>query len=194
MVDIDKDLDLAFEEAIEEAEEEKAKRFEITDLGKAEWATKKIAQRQAAIAEIKAAAQERIKAYEAWCEEQVAPLQRDINFFEMLLRPYAEAELQKLGKGKTCKLPNGCNLKFAKAKETYEYDDAKLLQFFKDNQYSDYIKVETKEKAQWGEFKKSCEITEDGKLVCTLDGTLVDVVKVIPAGEDKFSVDVKGLK
>ena len=204
MLEIDAKLDIEFEEAAEQAEEEKAKRFEITDLGKAEWATKKIAQRQAAIEEIKAMAEERIEAYKTWCEEQIAPLQKDINFFEALLRPYAEAEIAKKGKGKSHKLPNGCNLKFTKASPDYDYDKDELLKWLKDSKYNDYIKIE--EKAKWGDFKNACEIVilpeEDDngnvidvpKLVVSETGEYVDVVKVIPAGEDKFSVDVKGFK
>ena len=64
-------------------------------------------------------------------------------------------------------------------------DDVKLLEYFKKNNMSNYIK--TKETPAWSEFKNNLSIV-DGKVIDTNTGEIVDVVKV---EEVPGSFDVK---
>ncbi len=184
------EIDRKFELAVEMPADAFSPSFEVTDMKKAEWAVKKIAQRRARIAEFREYANAKIEQINAWLEGECQPLEDDIAYFEGLLRPFAEAELAKSKKKtKTVKLPNGGKLSFRAAQPKFDYAKADLVAFLQEGGYSDYIEMEAKPK--WNDFKNACTITEDG--LVTPDGELVACVTVVPAEEDAFSVDAKGV-
>lgn len=192
-MEYNKDLEQAYEAAVEEPEEEEKAKFKVDNMQTAEWAAKQIAKRRARIEEIKAFADEKKARIEAWQESETKQLESAITYFETILRPFAAAELARIGgKKKSIKLSNGCQLKFTSVKNQLECkDENKLVEFLKANQYEDYVKVT--EKAKWGDFKKLLIVTEDGDIVVKDDGIKVEnIISVIPADEDKFSVDTKG--
>lgn len=201
-----KHVERNFEIAVEQPEDYGDDKFVIDDMGKAEWAAKKIAQRQARIKVIQDYAAEKIAKIEQWAKDEIEPLQSDVNFFSELLRPYITAEVAKLKKGKSFKLSNGAKLGLKANLPTYDYNDEELLGFLADNGYEEYIKTETKVKPIWGEFKKLCNLAEittkdeagneqkQLALMVIATGEIVKQVKVIPAEPDKLSIDVKGIE
>lgn len=205
-MDFLKKVERSFEVVVEQPEDCGDDKFVIDDMGKAEWAAKKIAQRQARIKVIQDYAAEKIAKIEQWAKDEIEPLQSDVNFFSELLRPYVTAEVAKLKKGKSFKLPNGVKLGLKANLPTYDYNDEELLGFLADNGYEEYIKAETKMKPVWGEFKKLCSVKEIEQtdeagntykelvLVVNDTGEIVNKVKVIPAEPDKLSIDVKGIE
>lgn len=156
--------------------------FAVDSMEKAEWALKKIAEHKAECKRIADFANEQIAKIQAWAEEQAEAHENDVKFFEGLLMPFAAAELEGK-KTKTLKMPSG-KMSFKKA-TTYERDEKALLAFVKETGMVDFVKVE--EKLNWNEMKKSCTVTEDGKLV-TEDGEIVPSVRVFVS--EKFSVEV----
>lgn len=182
------DLEKSFMDAVETPEDTERERFTVDSLEKAEWAAKMYALRMKRVEEIKAFAQAKIEKINAWADGEMQPLLQDAQYFQDIIRPFAEEELKRLKKKtKSIKLSNGCRLAFRVAKDKLTPDKVMLLQYLKENGYSQYVKVE--EKPNWEEFKKACSV-QDGKMV-TADGEVLEFVEVEPAGEDTFSIDLK---
>lgn len=70
-------------------------------------------------------------------------------------------------------LPSGKLIKKL-AKQDYQYEEEKLLEYLKSNA-SEYVK--TVEKSSWGEFKKDLEIA-DGLIMRKSTGEIVDCISV----------------
>ena len=77
------------------------------------------------------------------------------------------------------------SLVFKLPKQNMVKDDAKLLEYLKENEMTEYIKTE--EKPVWSEFKKTLSIV-DGNVIDISTGEIVEAVK---AEETPGVFDVK---
>ncbi|MCQ2603271.1 MAG: host-nuclease inhibitor Gam family protein [Clostridia bacterium] len=199
------DLEKSFENAVEQPLDIYEEKFIIDNMQKAEWATKKIAQRQARIAQIKAFAKAKIERINKWVESECEPLENDIRHFSFMMRPYIESEIAKLKKGKTVKFSNGAKVSMKTPPIDFQYDDAELLAFLQSHKMDEFVKTETKIKPMWKEFKAACVVDEftttdesgnestQYKMV-TQDGEVVEIVKLIMPERDDMNVDVKAVE
>lgn len=161
--------------------------FVVTDIGKAEWAIKKIkyhTQKKEEAAEFVKAEKAKLDAYLA---EINADHDKDIEYFKELLRSYALDQLQGT-KQKTVKLPSG-SLSFRSVPPRIEKDEELLLAFTKEC-YPEMVVVT--ESVKWGELKKQLKVMDDGRMM-TEDGVIVEGVTatVMP---DSFAVKLNGEK
>lgn len=185
------DLEKSFLENVETPEETEREGFVVDSLEKAEWAAKMYALRMQRIEEIKEYAKEKVDKILEWAESETRPLRNDAEYFQGILQPYAIEEVKRLKKGKSFKLPNGVKLGFKKAQPTYNYNDEELIMWLGSNGYEEFIA--NKPKLKWKELKEACIVTEDGRMVTNM-GDIIEGVTVEPAGDDTFSVDIKGMK
>jgi hypothetical protein len=102
-----------------------------------------------------------------------------------MLVPFFETVPHKAAKAsESYTLPSG-KLQMKYGTETLQNNDA-LLDFLKANNMNDYIKVETKETAMWGEFKKTLSIV-DGQVV-TADGMIIEAGVTVVYKPEVFKV------
>lgn len=165
-------------ETDEEAEEINS--FAISDDGAAEWAMRKIAAYRADTARMEehyAAQLDRIRknneAHEAYFTRLLA------EYFETV--PKRETKTQA-----KYALPSG-ELVRGKQGPKYERDDDVLSAFLTENELSEYVM--TKTVPRWAELKKACTIQEDGSLVETSTGLVIEGVRA-QERPDKFEVRI----
>lgn len=111
-------------------------------------------------------------------QKQKKDLEGELNtpsFLEFKLQEYFESVPHKKTKAGTesYSLPSG-KLKLKPQQPEYKRDESTLLQWLKDRQMNEYIKVS--ESAQWGELKKATQTVGD-KVV--IDGELVEGIEVV---------------
>ena len=104
-----------------------------------------------------------------------------LEHYQLLLEDYAKEQL-KNKKAKTISLPFG-KIGFKKQQDTFNYDEDVLLEYLRNN-FTDFIKVTTKESVEKAKLKKAGTIS-DGKLY--LNGSAVDGITVTK-NEDKFII------
>lgn len=188
--ELERSLELFLEpEGVEE--ESKQEAFVIDTVKKAEWATKKIKFADDKLAAIDEIFEQRMQELLEWKESASKEYLQTKARMEYLLRPYVAAAIEGCKK-KYTDLPNGARVSLKASQPTYQYEEADLLKFLQESGNVTYIKTETKVKPMWSDFKKACELTEDGTLV-TPDGEPVTCVTVIPK-EDKFDCVFKEKK
>ena len=172
------------EEVLEQPEDTE-KSFSITDDNTADWALKKIAEERKEVERLKALAEQQIEEIELKIKHLEETTERKTAFLKGCLAQYFETVPHKATKTQeSYKLLSG-SLVFKLPKQTMVKDDAKLLEYFRQNGMEEYIKTE--EKPVWGEYKKLLSIV-DGQVVDTVTGEVVDVVKV---EEEPGKFDVK---
>ena len=154
---------------------EERERFKIESKDQAAWALRKMSRIKAEIEENNKVAQAEIERITAWRDEENEKLERSISFFEGLLYEYFMALRQEDPKLKTIKLPHG-TLKMRAQQPQYEYDEAQLLPWAKEN-LPDAVVV--KESVAKTPVKKHIQET----------GEVVPGVTIIERPE-KFSVEV----
>lgn len=104
-----------------------------------------------------------------------------LEHYQLLLEEYAKETLRGK-KAKTISLPFG-KIGFKKQQDTFNYDEDVLLEYLRNN-FTDFIKVTTKESVEKAKLKKAGTIS-DGKLY--LNGSAVDGITVTK-NEDKFII------
>lgn len=163
-------LDEEINQDAEIAEEAGYQRFEIDDDGKAEWALKKIKEAEAEILN-----------WRSYYKDSLEKIERRqnsrIDYLKHLLKRYFNGVPHHDTKTQSSyDLPSG-KLIEKRPGPKYETDDAVLVPWLKENGLTDFVKTEIKEKAAWGEFKKT--VTVAGENVVTEDGEIVPGVTVI---------------
>ena len=102
-----------------------------------------------------------------------------ISKYEDLLRVYFEGlpeeDVKETKTQRKYTLLNG-SLILKKPKLTWEHDDAKLLDYLKASGQKEYIKTE--EKPKWGEFKKTLGVMENGDVINSETGEVINCVTV----------------
>ncbi len=164
--------------AAEIAEEAGDQRFTIDDDGKANWAVQKIMEAQAEI--------ENWKQYYETALEKIRKRQTArIDYLKYMLRQYFETVPHKTTKTQASyDLPSG-KLLMKHPGPKFDTDDSVLVPWLEENGLTDFVKVETKKKAAWGELKKT--VTINGDTVVTEDGEIVPGVTVSQP-EDTFEI------
>lgn len=183
---LDEFLDLPFDE------QEPKPQFVIDNADRADWAIRKILKSQSKIDEAKAVAKQRIEQVKQWESGIIEEQERSIEFFQSMLKPYAEEQLAG-GKAKTLKLPSGnisfraVPTEFFSGGEKVKKDDPRLIDYVK-SAAPDFLKIE--ESVNWTDLKKTLTITASGQVV-TEDGELLSF---ITAQELPDSISVKERK
>lgn len=171
----------------EQAEE----RFQIDDIPKAEWALKKIAHYNRIKAKRKAEYEQMKADNEHWYQQETAEADRQIEYFQALLQPFAEKELEG-SKKKSVALPSGKigfragTQKFFLGADEVKNDNPALIGFVKAS-LPELLKV--KESVDWATMKKDLVALGNGKVI-TKDGEIVPDMRVETGGV-KFYVEAK---
>ena len=166
------------------------KRFEVTDEASAEWCLEKMEENAKARALIDEQYERMIARHKAWREDALKEIEESDAYFQSLLRPWAEAKLAG-GKKKSVKLPSGRvgfragSLSYMLGDEKVTATNARLLAFVKGE---DESFVERKESVRWGDYKKTLQVTESGRVV-TADGVPIPGM-TCTQGEPSFYVEV----
>lgn len=175
------------------AYETKKKPFEVTDESSAEWVLEKLEENAKARALIDEQYERMISRHEAWREDALKEIDESDAYFQSLLRLWAEEKLAD-GKKKSVKLPSG-RVGFRAGSLSYMFGDekvtatnARLLDFVKGE---DESFIERKESVRWGDYKKTLQVTESGRVV-TADGVPIPGM-VATKSEPSFYVEVTGV-
>ena len=113
-------------------EQEQRERFRIEDKSQAAWALRKMSKIKAEMDENIMTAQAEMERIVGWRDGENEKLQRSVAFFESLLHEYFMQLREDDPKLKTMKLPHG-SLKMRAQQPQFEYDEAELLPWVKEN-------------------------------------------------------------
>jgi hypothetical protein len=156
------------DEAIEQSE------FKIDTDQKAEWALNIIREEQAEAQRLINVCNSQILYYQSEIRKVQDKLENKTGNLKAMLFEYFQTVPRKATKTQeTYTLPSG-KLKLKYPKPEYKRDDATLLQWLKERDMTDYIKVS--ESPQWGELKKTVQVA--GDKVC-IDGEIIDGIQVV---------------
>ena len=165
-------------------------RFTVTDEASAEWCLEKMEENAKARALIDEQYKQMTARYEKWRADALAELDGSDAYLKGLLLPWVTEKLAD-GKKKSVKLPSG-RVGFRAGGETWKMGAEKieattpaLLAFVKEND-SSFVAV--KETVRWGDYKKTLNVMEDGR-VATSDGQIIEGMTVTK-GEPSFYVEV----
>lgn len=150
-------------------------KFIIDNDEKAEWALAKIREERAEAQRIISVCENMIKRYEEKIQAVKEQLPKKTAYLESQLMQYFEKVPKK--KTKTMEkydLPSGV-LKKKYPRPEYKRDEDKLLQWLKERNMTDYIKV--KESADWASLKKSIKTV--GNKVVDENGEIVEGITVV---------------
>lgn len=159
--------------------------FKITDDKTADWAVGQIAVREAERDRLIKLANDEIADLVSKCRELETKCDNDTAYLRSCLIeyfntvPHKETKTQEsydLLKGK---------LVFKKPTIKINHDDEKLIEWLAETEY-----VETKKSLKWGEYKKNLTVNDDGVVIDTETGEVVEActVEEVPAS---FSIKFK---
>lgn len=156
-------------------EEAERKGFSINDDATADWALRKIKEAREEYERLTLIGCEQIAEINLKMKHLEEVAERKTAFLKGCLAEYFKTVPHKTNKTQeSYKLLNG-SLVMKLDSQKMVKDDAELVEYFRQNNMTEYIKTE--EKPIWAEFKKNLAIV-DGKVVDTTTGEVVDVVKV----------------
>lgn len=165
-------------------------RFTVTDEASAEWCLEKLEENAKARALIEEQYKQMTARYEKWRADALAELESSDFYLKGVLKPWAAEKIAD-GKKKSVKLPSGV-IGFRAGGETWKMGAEKieattpaLLAFVKENDDS-FVKVQ--ESVRWGDYKKTLNVMEDGR-VATSDGQIIEGMTVTQ-GAPSFYVEV----
>ena len=164
---------------LDEAEAPEHVRFTIDNDSKADWAVRKINRHQRRIDDAKKLAAEKIQRIKDWLDDVTAENEREIEYFEFILRPYIEAQLSG-GRSKSYKLPSGV-VSMRRADPVFMVGDIKAaadnpaLVEYVQKFAPDYLRMEPR--AAWAELKKVLAATETGAVVNTATGEVMTGIR-----------------
>lgn len=185
--DLNIEIKSFLEELEEFIEEKEVKELEIDendltikDPQQAEYFLKKVKDLREEKQQIEEAAKTALENYkqkvEEWKEKSISPLDSAINYFEDLLKAYAEYKLEGSSK-KSIKLIEG-TIGFKAQQPKYHYIDEKALTEFLENNYPDLVRYKPEPNKK--DLKKKAEI--EGEQLY-LDGKPVEGIVVEERGE-----------
>ncbi len=178
-------------QAVEAPVPEAPEKWRVDTPQKAEYATWKIAKARANMADKKAQLDAYIAQATAWYESETKEDQSTIDFFTGALQPYILEQLTaNKSKKKSMALINGAKASFKKVQPEYQYDEAALMEWAKENA-PEYITTPAP-KLAWGELKKALTISDD-VVVFTETGEKLDLITAVQH-DDAFAVDTKGVQ
>lgn len=161
-------------------------KFIIDTDNKAEWSLLKIKEEREETQKIIKTCESMIEYYKEKIEEEKERLRNKTSFLEnQLLNYFMSKERKRTKTQETYKLPSGIlKLKY-KAPELKRNDD-ELLKWIKENNKK-YLKVT--ESVNWSELKKEVIISESHGKVITLDGEVLECIKVIEQ-QPEFKIEI----
>ena len=166
------------------------KPFEVTDEASAEWCLEKLEENAKARKLVNDQFAEMVYRYEKWKSDSLQELNRSDKYLKGLLQTWTVEKLAD-GKKKSVNLPSG-RVGFRTGGETWKMGAEKieattpaLLAFVKEN---DDSFVAVKESVRWGDYKKTLNVMEDGR-VATSDGQIIEGMTVTQ-GAPSFYVEV----
>jgi phage host-nuclease inhibitor protein Gam len=133
-------------------DEERRERFRIDGPNTASWALRKLAQARKRAAEVDALAAEEVRRINEWNDEAIKPHNRDIEYFESLLRAWHDEQLAEDPKLKTVSLPGG-KLQARQNPDHVEIEDAETFIQWALNNHSSWVRV--KYEPEKGAIKKA---------------------------------------
>jgi phage host-nuclease inhibitor protein Gam len=154
------------------------KSFVIDDNGAADWALRKIAQKQRLIAENEELAEREIARIREWLTDANGPLQNEIANLELLLTDYHRRLLAEDDRRKTVKLPAG-NLKARKLPDNVEVTDEDAFIEWAEAERHTLLRITT------APDKNAI------KQAVLKDGEVIPHVAAVK-GDLKFSIDING--
>lgn len=168
------------------APEGSSEQFQITDLGGASWAMRKLAAIRRRQDEVRRVADSEVTRIQDWAATQVRSLDQDGAYFESLLTDYHRRLVAEDPKAKTISLPHGA-LKCRAQQPEYIRDEDELLAWAE--AADPEALVEVKKSPRWAEIKKRGK--PSGQHLIDQDtGEVIAGVLVVPR-EPKFTVDVE---
>ena len=147
--------------------------FVVDDDGKADWAMRKLASIRRKQADNKAIFDREVQRVTEWLEKVNTALERDAEWFEANLKPYAL--LQRSEGRKSVVLPHG-TIKTTAGRVKFDIEDeAKFIAWAEANQ-PDLVRIKKEiDKKALG------ALTQDADKVISTQGEIVPAVKVLPA-------------
>lgn len=171
------DFDELQDVLFEMPEKEQKERFKVDSLQSADWCLRKIRSGDKKKKEIREFAEAEIERITAWMDKEIARIEEGQAFFESLLAEYLY-EQRKIDPKFRISTPNG-TVSTRKQQPKWEYDDAKLLEFLKQNGKREFIRV--KEEVNKAELKKNLKVI-NGQAI-TEDGEIIEGITVTEQGE-----------
>lgn len=173
-----------------EIEENNKEVWIIEDDLSADWCIDRIKDVELEYKNFEDVANAKIKQIKDKLQEKRKEADNERSFFDWKLREYFNKLKHKETKTlKKYDLPSG-KLKLKKSRDTFNYDKNKLLDIAKtEDELKGYIKIETKEAFEWGEFKKKLDII-GGQIINKDTGEIVDLEGLeITKTPEKFEIE-----
>jgi phage host-nuclease inhibitor protein Gam len=178
-------------EVLDEGEEveyqQEPERFKVDNLDKLDWTVRKWARVDRDAQQKMDCANRQIERLKAYIKDVQEKADREKASLEYMMEPFVRQQLEG-GKVKTFKAPSG-KVQIKVQQPEINKDDESLLQFLRESDLKEYIKVV--EKPDWAGLKKRLVMQkrEDGLVIfLTPDGEVVDGV-VGTARPDKVVVE-----
>jgi phage host-nuclease inhibitor protein Gam len=170
---------------IQEVEQLEGKeQFKVTNIDQANWCLRKISALKKKQKENEELAKAEIERIQKWLDKENKQLDDSLKFFEGLLEEYAIVQRQKDSKFKLS-TPYG-KVGFRKQQPKWNYDDEKLLNFLKQADKTEFVRI--KEEVNKSELKKKLKIA--GNLVVDENGEIIEGI-TIEEQPDKVVIDVE---
>lgn len=161
------------------------KGFKVTDLESANWCFRKLRAIELQKTEFNLLAQKEIERIENWLNGELNKLEGQESFFNGLLTEYALEQRKENPKFKLSS-PYG-KVSFRKQQPKWNYEDEKVLQYLKDNDYKNLIRI--KEEINKADLKKAAIIYE-GNAVDPATGEVIPGI-LIEEQPEALKIDVE---
>lgn len=164
-------------------DEVEKKQFEIEDLSGVDWALRKIQKNTEALKEIKDYTDNEKMKYDLLYKRQQEMTENNNQYLQYLIKNYLDKKREEDPK---YKITTAIGTVSTRKSTSWKYDDEKLLEFFKKNDMTEFIRI--KEEVNKVDFKKAVVVT-DSVVVVPETGEVVDGVEVTQ--EEKLSIRFK---
>lgn len=165
-------------------DEVEKKQFEIEDLSGVDWALRKIQKNTEALKEIKDYTDNEKMKYDLLYKRQQEMTENNNKYLQYLIKNYLDKKREEDPK---YKITTAIGTVSTRKSTSWKYDDEKLLDFFKKNDMTKYIRV--KEEINTVDFRKEVIVTNSGDVVVAETGEVVDGVEVTQ--EEKLFIRFK---
>lgn len=159
------------------------KQFEIEDLSGVDWALRKIQKNTEALKEIKDYTDNEKMKYDLFYKRQQEMTENNNQYLQYLIKNFLDKKREEDPK---YKITTAIGTVSTRKSTSWKYDDEKLLEFFKKNDMTEFIRI--KEEVNKVDFKKAVVVT-DSVVVVPETGEVVDGVEVTQ--EEKLSIRFK---
>lgn len=164
-------------------DEVEKKQFEIEDLSGVDWALRKIQKNNERLKETKDYVDNEKTKYDLLYKRQQEMIENNNQYLQYLIKNFLDIKREEDPK---YKITTAIGTVSTRKSTNWKYDDEKLLDFFKKNDMTKFIRV--KEEVNKVDFKKEAIVTDSG-VVVTEAGEIIDGVEVTQ--EEKLSIRFK---